>query len=102
MTPEALRDEVLAEWELSEPITLHVFCHVSGGLVFGTAKMRYNIFKQHMPMVIEAFCYGDRNIVKKNPELAKGRVVVHFIARQKKYNLDEFWGTLEDYQDKDL
>lgn len=93
-----MRDEVLAEWELSEHATLHVFCHVSGGLVFGTARMRYSIFRFHMPMVLEAFCYGDRILVKEHPELAKGSVVVHFIAKQKRFNLDEIWGVLEDYQ----
>jgi hypothetical protein len=95
-----MRDEVLAEWELSEPATLHVFCHVSGGLVFGTAGMRYGIFRYHMPMVLEALCYGDRELLEEYPEMAKGKVVVHFIARQKRYNRDEVWGVLEDYQVK--
>jgi magnesium dechelatase len=93
-----MRDEVMAEWELSQPTTLHVFCHVSGGLVFGTAKMRYSIFKYHMPMVLETFSYGDRILLKEHPELAKGRVVVHYIAKQKKYDQDETWGVLENYQ----
>jgi Staygreen protein len=95
-----MRDEVLAEWELSETATLHVFCHVSGGIVFGTARMRYNIFKHHMPMVLEAFYYGDRILLKEHPELPKGKVVVHFVARQKRFDLDETWGVLEDYQVK--
>jgi hypothetical protein len=95
-----MRDEVLAEWEVSEPATLHVFCHVSGGLVFGTPGMRYGIFRYHMPMVLEAFCYGDRGLLKEHPELAQGRVVVHFVARQKRYDQDEDWGVLENYQVK--
>jgi len=93
-----MRDEVLAEWEVSETVTLHVFCHVSGGLVFGTARMRYGIFRYHMPMVLEAFRYGDRGILKEHPELEKGRILVHFTARQKKFNHDEVWGVLEEYQ----
>jgi len=95
-----MRDEVLAEWELSKPATLHVFCHVSGGLVFGTARMRYSIFKYHLPLVLETFYYGDRILLKDHPELAKGKVVVHFIARQKRYNQDEDWSVLENYQAK--
>jgi Staygreen protein len=95
-----MRDEVLAEWEVSKPATLHVFCHVSGGLVFGTPGIRYGIFRYHMPMVLEAFCYGDRGLLKEHPELAQGRVVVHFVARQKRYDQDEDWGVLEDYQIK--
>jgi hypothetical protein len=93
-----MRDEVLAEWELSAPPILRVFCHVSGGIVFGTARMRYNIFRHHMPMVLEAFWYGDRLLLTQHPELAKGRVVIHFIAQQKRYNKDEAWGVLQDYQ----
>jgi hypothetical protein len=93
-----MRDEVLAEWEFSEPATLHVFCHVSGGLVFGTPSMRYHIFRYHMPMVLEAFYYGDRMIFIEHPELAKSRILVHFIARQKRFNRDEIWGVLENYQ----
>jgi hypothetical protein len=93
-----MRDEVIAEWELSQPASLHVFCHVSGGLVFGTARMRDSIFRYHMPMVLEAFCYGDRILLQEHPKLAKGRVVVHFIARKKRYDKDEVWGVLEDYK----
>lgn len=93
-----MRDEVLAEWELSPTVTMHVFCHVSGGIVFGTARMRDSIFRYHMPMVLKAFYYGDRMLHKECPELAKGRVVVHFIARQKRYDVDEAWGALEDFR----
>ena len=93
-----MRDEVLAEWEISTPATLHVFCHVSGGLVFGTARMRYHIFRYHMPMVLEALCYGERILLQEHPELAEGRILIHFIARQKRYDKDEFWGVLGDYQ----
>jgi hypothetical protein len=93
-----MRDEVIAKWEVSEPTTLHVFCHVSGGLVFGTAKMRYGIFRYHMPLVLEAFYYGDRILLKENPDLTKARVMVHFVARQKRYNKEEIWGLLEDYR----
>src|SRR5512137_77192 len=45
-----MRDEVLAEWRVSESATLDVYCHVSGGLVFGTPGMRYRIFRYHLPM----------------------------------------------------
>jgi hypothetical protein len=45
-----MRDEVVAEWqEGEEGAALHVFCHVSGGLVFGSAGMRYGIFQREMP-----------------------------------------------------
>ena len=93
-----MRDEVVAEWRISEYATLDVYCHVSGGLVFGTPGMRYRIFRYHLPMVLEAFCYGDRVLLKEHPELAKGRVMVHFLACHNRFNKDERWGVLEDYQ----
>jgi hypothetical protein len=95
-----MRDEVVAEWEVSEPATLHVYCHVSGGLIFGTPGMRYRIFRYHMPMVLEAFCYGDRILLKEHPELTKGRVMAHFLAWHKIFDKDEAWGVMEDYQEK--
>ena len=93
-----MRDEVLAKWAVKEVNSLHVHCHVSGGLVFGLAKWRDEIFRYHMPMVLEAFWYGDRFLLSLHPELAMGKIIVHFHARQKKYNKDEAWGVLDDYR----
>jgi len=93
-----MRDEVLAQWDVNEGVSLHVHCHVSGGLIFGGPKMRYRIFKYHLPMVLEAFWYGDRILLSLHPELAGGQVIVHFHARQKKFNKDEAWGVLDDYK----
>jgi len=93
-----MRDEVLAQWDVNEEVSLHVHCHVSGGLVFGGPKMRLRIFKYSLPMVLEAFCYGDRVLFSLHPELATGKILVHFRARQKKFNKDEAWGVLDDYK----
>jgi hypothetical protein len=93
-----MRDEVLAKWEVNEGISLHVHCHVSGGLVFGSAKWRDNIFRYHMPMVLEAFWYGDRILWDLYPELVAAKVFIHFHAREKKLNKDEDWGLLSNYK----
>jgi magnesium dechelatase len=93
-----MRDEVLAQWDVNEGVSLHVHCHVSGGLVFGGPKMRYRIFKYSMPMVLEAFRYGDRVLLSLYPKLATGKIILHFHARQKKFNKDEAWGVLDDYK----
>jgi magnesium dechelatase len=94
-----MRDEVLAKWYVDEDVSLHVHCHVSGGLVFGGPKMRYGIFKYSLPLVLEAFRYGDRFLLSSHPELAMGKIVVHFHARQKKFNKNEAWGVLNDYKE---
>jgi hypothetical protein len=93
-----MRDEVLAKWAVKEVISLHVHCHLSGGLVIGGPKMRFGIFKYSLPMVLEAFWYGDRVLLGLRPELATGKIIVHFHARQKRYNTDEAWGVLDDYK----
>jgi hypothetical protein len=55
-----------------------------------------------MPMVLEAFCYGDRTLLKDHPEMAQARIVAHFMAWQKKFNKDEMWGMVDDYQVKSV
>jgi hypothetical protein len=93
-----MRDEVLAEWEINEQIALHVHCHVSGGLIFGLSKWRCSIFRYHMPMVLEAFWYGDRKFIDVYPQAAKATIIVHFHAREKKLNKSEAWGVFGDYK----
>jgi hypothetical protein len=47
-----MRDEIVAEWRGSEPVSLHVHCHVSGGLVLlAPAALRNSIFEREMPLV---------------------------------------------------
>ena len=96
-----MRDEVLAEWKRDQegkPWSLHVYCHVSGGLVLGTAGWRYDIFNHHMRQVIQAFHYGDRHLLKTYPELDQAAVIVHFQAKQSKYNKAIDWGKFGDYR----
>lgn len=94
-----MRDEVLAEWKVNmEKPSLYVHCHVSGGVVIGNAHWRYNIFKQHMRMVLEAFYYGDLELIQRLPELDQAPVQVHFHARQKRLNKVEDYGVFSNYQ----
>jgi hypothetical protein len=92
-----MRDEVLAEWHFEVEPSLHVYCHVSGGLVFGLPGWRKSIFIRHMPMVLEAFRYGDRQFVEAHPELDESKVWVHYRARGPRHNQVETWGRLSDY-----
>lgn len=74
-----MRDEVLAEWQMiDERPSLHVYCHVSGGLVFGSAKMREAIFKREMPLVLEAIRQGDSKFFEKNPRFDNASIIVHY------------------------
>jgi hypothetical protein len=94
-----MRDEVLAEWrEGDDGPSLHVYCHVSGGLVFGTAGLRNAIFQHELPLVLEAFRHGDRALFAAHPELDDAPIRIHFHARQRHYRRVERWGTLADYR----
>ena len=86
-----MRDEVLAEWrQAGENYRLHVFCHVSGGLVFGSARMRLAIFKQHMR-------WGDREIYSACPGLDGSRVIVHFCSKDPKIDRTQDYGPTSDF-----
>jgi hypothetical protein len=93
-----MRDEVLAEWgqEEDKP-TLHVHCHVSGGLVLGSAKWRDAIFRQELPLVLEALRFGDRALFEARPELDRAPIWVHLNSIDHQYNRIERWGTPSDY-----
>ena len=92
-----MRDEVLAEWQFLNEASFHVHCHVSGGFVLGSAGWRDSIFRKHMPMVLQAFRYGDRSLFTTHPELDNAHIFVHFHATQARYNRTEDWGTFRKY-----
>jgi len=93
-----MRDEALAEliWDGKE-FVLHVYVHVSGGLVFGTARMRDSILHSHIPLVIEAIAHGDRLALNSRPVLKKTQIKVHFSSLQPRFNRVEDWGSLDGY-----
>lgn len=91
-----MRDEVVAEWrEGKEEAELHVHCEVGRGL--GSAKMRENIFRRELDLVLEAFRYGDRVFFDKHPNLDSARIRVHFHARKKVNDKVEDWGIPQNY-----
>jgi hypothetical protein len=94
-----MRDEVLAEWQQDEQgLSLHVHCHVSGGLVLGTARWRYAILQRELPLVLEAFRFGDRMLFVAHPELDQAPIWVHFHSTQSRYDQTQSWGTPADYK----
>lgn len=95
-----MRDEVLAEWQQSDSgqAELHVYCHVSGGLVFGSAAMRYAIFRRELSLVLECFRYGDRQLYRAHPELDEAPILVHYRSHRRRYRRSEKWGTPAEYR----
>jgi hypothetical protein len=73
-----MRDEVLAEWkQVRDVFSIQVYCHVSGGLVFGGADWRRSIFRSEIPLVLEAIRYGDRKMFAKDETLDHVQILVH-------------------------
>lgn len=94
-----MRDEVLAELnDNGDSLVFRVYCHVSGGFVFGTAKFRYKIFQSELLLVLEALRYGDRILFKHNPELDNAPVFIHFKSNDRRFNKVENWGTMLEYK----
>lgn len=99
-----MRDEVLAEWVSGDLWTfgtgseLHVHCHVSGGLAAGSAGWRDAIFRRELPLVLEAFRFGDRALLLANPELDQAPIFIHFHSSSREYDRIERWGTPSDYR----
>jgi hypothetical protein len=94
-----MRDEVLAELKDEDGRPgLHVYCHVSGGIVLGGAGWRNEILHYHMPMVLEAFRYGDQELFSLHPELENAQVNVHFASNYKRYHQIEDWGQIQKYR----
>jgi|SRR5271157_843380 len=93
------RDEVLAELtKNSNQLILNVHCHISGGLVLGRAKWRYNIFCSELPLALEAIRYGDKTFFEQNPQIDRTPVLVHFKSTDKKYDKTEKWCIIADYK----
>jgi hypothetical protein len=94
-----MRDEVLAEvCHDGDYLTFRVYCHVSGGVIIGTAGWRYNIFCYELPLALEAMRYGDRTLFEKSPELDDTPVFIHFSSKNKRFNKVEKWGIIADYR----
>ncbi len=94
-----LRDEVLAEWVAEEESpALHVHCHVSGGPGLGGAAMRDGIFRRELPLVLEAFRYGDAGLFAAQPQLDQAAIRVHFHSHLARYDRVEEWGRPSDYR----
>jgi hypothetical protein len=92
-----MRDEVLAEWiKQFESYSLEVYCHISGGLVFGWASMRESIFLNEMSLVLESFRFGDRLLFDRYPELEKAAIRIHLQKSGKDYRIVEM-GTSNNY-----
>jgi len=93
-----MRDEVLAKWLKEEmSYALHLYCHISGGMIIGRAGWRNSIFRHEMPLVLKCICNGDKGLFNSHTELKNSPIIVHFKSSNRKFDKFEKWGTLKDY-----
>ena len=93
-----MRDEILAEWLKEEDnFSLHVYCHVSGGIILGTAGWRYSIFKRELPLVLSCIYNGDKDLFAEHQNLKDSVIFVYFKSKNKKYDKVEKWGKPSDF-----
>jgi len=92
-----MRDEVLAEWvKRDSSYSLDVYCHVSGGLIFGGSSMRESIFLNEMPLVLEALRFGDRLLFDNYAELDEAVIRIHLQTSERDYRVVDM-GSPRDY-----
>ncbi len=94
-----MRDEILAESKAEKDLLfLHVYYHVCGGLVFGTASLRESIFRRELPLVLEAIRYGDQELFSNYLWMDQVEIFVHFNKPKSKDCKIESCGHLRDYK----
>jgi len=94
-----MRDEILAKWKNDQNgLSIHVYCHVSGGLIFGRASWRESIFRSEMPLVLEAIRYGDRELFAADSTLDQVPIWIHFRKSRTKTDKIEQWGVPSNYR----
>jgi hypothetical protein len=93
-----MRDEVLAELiKNGDHLEFRVYCHVSGGMIIGTAKWRNSIFHSELPLVLEALRYSDRILFEKNPNIDNAMIQIQFESTNTSFNKVENWKTMREY-----
>lgn len=94
-----MRDEVLGEWDSQRCNYRYlVYLYVDGDLGNAVTEIRNNIFRQELPLALEAIRYGDDKFFVKHKELDRVPILVIFISSDPSYRRIENWGTFSDYQ----
>lgn len=92
------RDEVISCWkEIDNKYILEVYLCIDGEDNFGDIEKRDIIFREELPLALEAIVYGDRGIFFGNKSLIDSPIIVYFNSSDSKYNKIERWGRVSDY-----
>lgn len=96
---DEMRDEVLGHWvKYGNNYFFYVYLLINDG-EFGADKVaiRDKIFREELPLALEAIRYGDRSFFKENKDLDNSTIIVFFNSSEPQYNKVEKWGSFSDY-----
>ncbi len=94
-----MRDEVLAEWRHSqEGYALYIRVQVDVKTeTKAISAARYRIFKQELPLALEAIRLGDKNFFEAHSRLDNAPIWITFVSVYPEFNNIEYWGTPRHY-----
>ncbi|WP_017472944.1 staygreen family protein [Amphibacillus jilinensis] len=92
-----LRDEVLAEWSVQDGVYMLCVKVYLGNGEFKTVKRRDRIFRQKLPLALEAIFLGDRAFLMAHEQLYAAPIKICFESSNSSYHRCENWGTPMDY-----
>lgn len=95
----SMRDEVLAEWRAQgDSQFLFGYVFVDGETGQEMPSIRNRIFRNELPLALEAIRYGDDPFFEEHPELNDAQIWIYFDSKIPYYNSFENWGTIKDYE----
>lgn len=93
-----IRDEVIAEWIKKDgKDILNVNLQISIDSLFLKTRIRDKIFRQELPLALEAIVYGDKDFLNSNKNLYQSKIIVNFNSQIPDFEAVEEWGTISDY-----
>lgn len=94
-----LRDEVIGEWKVYG--NSFVFCasvHLDEGeYELSIVAKRNEIFRQELPLALEAIRYGDMGLFMTYPCLSQTPIIIQFHSMYPQYAKKEVWGTFQHF-----
>jgi hypothetical protein len=91
------RDEVLGDWVVADGVPrLDLHMAAQGGLpIFGTGRMRTDIFRRYRQLVLGAMRAADAALTAAHPELGRAPVVARFHWRHGRVESEDWgrWGS---------
>lgn len=95
-----MRDEVLAEWrEDSNSDYLFVYIYLDSQADSDVTAKRDKIFRQELPMALQAIRYGEQRLFDARPDLDEAQIWIMFDSTDPELNRYDYYGTFAEYKE---